>query len=335
MWKYDLDCAPAGETNMTQEAFNSVQIAHNIQSATNATATLLAQIPDLSVDDPESLVEERTATSDGRLIGQALASKLVLSGGILLVVAAILPFTTTKKTNAKPGDKGLSQSHFILTSPSQSPLAPPSSGADVAPSWNPDGNPAVAGRNPSGWPTAAGGVQPSVVVAAVAQRPGVNVAAPPWVDNVPGSVAAKSAPPVAGNNMALPNLPTQMPRANMPTEFPAGSDRTAQATTGMNRPMAIDQAGVGVQGAGAGVQGSGQTIYQADARNDARNTSPGDYPPGASAGVNPVMPDLNRELSPGGDAAAQRPLPEQQSPPPSAAQLEGNIIPIPPDQDHP
>ena len=105
MWQYDLDRAPAGETNTPQDAFNSMQSTHTTQSATNAAATLLAQIPDLSVDDPESLVEEHTAANEGRLIGQALASKLVLGGGILLVVAAILPFTMAKKTNSKPVDK--------------------------------------------------------------------------------------------------------------------------------------------------------------------------------------------------------------------------------------
>ena len=214
----------------------------------------------------------------------------------------------------------------------------------MAPSWNPDGNQAVAARNPTALPTAASGAQPSVVVAAVAARPGVNVAAPPWVDNVPGSAAARSSPPVAGNNVALPNLPAQMPRTNMPTEFPAGSDRAPQATMGMNRPMAVGQDGVGDQGPGVGVQGPGiggqgpgRTIYQADVRNDPRNTYPGDYPGGGSPGVNPVMPDLNREFSPGADGGGRRrPLPERAI---AAAELrrklEGNIIPIPPNQDHP
>ncbi len=297
-----------------------MQTTQNTHSANNATATLLAQIPDLSLDDPQSLMEEHTAAKDGRLIGQALASKLVLGGGILLVVAAILPFTVAKKTYSKPVDKGLSQSHFTLPSPAPE--------ADVAPSWNPDGNQAEAARNPTASPGAAGGAQPSVVVAAVAARPGINVAAPPWVDNVQGSAVARSSPPVAGNNVALPNLPAHMPQTNMPPQFPAGSDRTPQATMGMNRPMAVGQA-VG------GGQGAGGTIYQADARNDPRNTYPGGPPGGGSGGVNPVMPDLNRELSPGATAADGRPVPEEQSPPPASAQLEGNIVPIPPSQDHP
>jgi hypothetical protein len=255
---------------------------------------LLAQIPDLSVDDSESLLEEHAAAASGRLISQALASKLVLGGGILLVVAAILPFTMAKTTHSKPADSGLAQY--------QSTPAPD---ADVAPGWSGDGQSVADHSTTSG--------------SAVPQRSVV-------VEAVPASLGANVQAPV--------NLPAQMPQTaseprglspRLPTQGGSPGDGSRQAATGPTDPAA------------------GRPVYQADQRNDWRNTYRSDYRGSEAPGVNPVMPDLNREIAPQGPGATppppatpapSAPASEQQPPPANTARLDG-IIPIPPNQDHP
>jgi len=337
---------------MTQDSMNTAHITHFSQSSAGTPWPLLAQIPDLSVDDPESLLEEHTAAAEGRLISQSLASKFVLGGGILLVVAAILPFTMAKTTHPKPAESELSRW--------QSSPAPE---ADVAPGWS------VGGQTAADHSTATGptGPQRSVVVEAVPTGPGANVKAPAWTDNARGSLAAKSPTPAVGNNPPVPNLPTQMPQTDTAAEFPAGVDRAARAVE-MNRPMAIGQ-GPGSEPRGLAprlpapgrgpAEGyrqadtrqtgpvDGRPVYQADERNDRRNTYRGDDRGSQSPGANPLMPDPNREFAPQGPGATQpppatqapstppsTPVPEQQSPSADTARLDG-IIPIPPNQDHP
>jgi hypothetical protein len=320
-----------------------VQAAHRCRSSTGTPGTLLAQVPDLSVDELESLVEEHAAAAEGRMIGPRLASKLVVGGGVLLVVAALLPFTMTKKTAPKPLGNELTRWH-----------SSPAPEADVAPGWEGGGGQTTAENSPTGGPT---GQQRSVVVEAVSAGPGGNIHAPAWANNSPAPLAAGPSP--AANNVAVPNLPAQMLPADVPPGYPAGDPRAAQAV-GMNQPMALDKSAPagqkpGVDGTenGTGPAAARLTgpagdrpVYQADARSDPANAYRDADRGSPAPGVNPVMPDLNREFTPQGPGAPPpppttdlpppqpSPAPQQQPPPSDTAQLDP-IVPIPPTQDHP
>ena len=92
MQRHHATPASIGDISQSQGSEHAIHITHLAHSKPNGNATLLAQIPDMSFDEPDSFLEERAAAGDGRIISQALAGKLVISGGILLVLAAILPF---------------------------------------------------------------------------------------------------------------------------------------------------------------------------------------------------------------------------------------------------
>ena len=319
MSRRDASPDSAGEINMVQPSIATTQASHLAQLSARSAATLLAQIPDLDdddVDDPQSLLEEHTSGTAGRMISQSLANKLIIGGGVLLVVAAILPFTLAKKAQPKPGDGDFSQYN-----------SPPAPDADAAPSWN-DGSQVAAARDSSPMSNGPMALQPRVVIA------------------------------------ATPNLPGQMPSVDANSQFPAVADRVLPTTVGMNRPMAIGHQGPGGVATGSVqptvVQASGtdarrdadpqtdarqtappgdRPIYQADERNDQRNNyreaAQGDYR-GSQAPVSPLMPDLNRGSSPQTNGTSSPPpAPPQQSSPDGAVQLDGGIIPIPPNQDHP
>jgi hypothetical protein len=98
-----------------------VRITHLSHGSKNGHAPLLAQIPDLTENDAESMVEEQPPTADSRLISQALASKLILGGGLLLVLAAVLPFAFGKKTEPKPFDSEASAWHASPAAQSSGP----------------------------------------------------------------------------------------------------------------------------------------------------------------------------------------------------------------------
>ena len=191
--------------------------------------------------------------------------------------------------------------------------------------------------------------QPSVVVAAVAERPGVNVAAPPWVDQrpriggrrvcrCPGRQqrgVAQSADTDAANEHAhgIRRRQRSCPAGNHGNESadgrrPARRWRRRKVARGRRRPAGR----TATRTLSAGRRW--RTIYQAG-----RSQRPAQHVParprrvsagGARRGESRDA-RLEPRVSPGADAAAQRPLPEQQSPPPSSAQLEGNIIPISPE----
>jgi hypothetical protein len=83
---------------------------------------LLAQIPDLDAMVP--LAKERSSGgSDGRILSQSLSGKLVLGGGIAIVLLALAPFALLRKTQPKAGD-GLASG----TSSASAPVLPGSSG---------------------------------------------------------------------------------------------------------------------------------------------------------------------------------------------------------------
>ncbi len=327
---------------MPQDPAATVQTTPRSRSSTGTPGRLLAQLPDLSVEELETLVEEHIAASDGRMISQSLASKFVVGGGILLVVAALLPFTMARKTQPKPVGNDLARWHST-----------PVPEADVAPGWNGSSG-QTADQNSSGGPT---GPQGSIVVEAIPAGLGGNVHAPTWAEGAQGSLAAGS--PAGGNNAAAPNLPTQIPPSGVSPGFPAGGDRAAQAVEA-NRPTALSRSGSGDQRPGADGRQDGtaqaavppigpagdRPVYQADARNDPANAYRAENRNSPSPAVSPVMPDPNREVAPADPGAPPPPPPtdlsptqpsaaSQQPPPPlDTAQLDP-IVPLPSTQDHP
>ncbi len=126
MQRHHATTASIADTSRSQGSEQAVHITHLTHSKPHGNATLLAQIPDMSFDEPDSFLEERAAAGDGRIISQSLAGKLVISGGILLVLAAILPFVApAKKSDLKsaPGEPAWANAPVPDAS-----LAPPWSG---------------------------------------------------------------------------------------------------------------------------------------------------------------------------------------------------------------
>ena len=265
---------------MPQDSAATVQTAPRSRSSTGTPGTLLAQLPDLSVEELETLVEEHIAASDGRMISQSLASKFVVGGGILLVVAALLPFTMARKTQPKPVGNDLARWHST-----------PAPEADVAPGWNGGGGQTAGENSPAGGPTGPPG---STVVEAIPAGLGGNVHAPTWAEGAQGSLAAEAPP--GGNNAAATNLPTQIPPSGVSPGFPAGGDRTAQ-TVEANRPTALGKSGSGDQ----------RPVYQADARNDPANAYRAENRNSPSPAVSPLVPDPNREVAPADPGTRRHP----------------------------
>jgi hypothetical protein len=305
MLQQNQSCIPVGAAANMLDSAAAPQATHHLHSSAYTTVPLLAQIPDLSEDDPEILLEERMPSSQNRLISQSLASKLVLGGGILLVIAAILPFMFNKKPETKPAADEWSQWR---------PAAPAAS-APVAPAWN---GPTGQAASPS--------VPTSVVVSPLRTGPGANVKAPALTGNVPEQIVAKAAALITKNEPPLPNMPAKMPEPSQIADRFLNDRQPAAATqVGTNRPMAISDQRVYQADARADNRGDYRNDtraadYRNDTRADYRNDNAADYRTdyrnGGPAPVNPVMPDLNRELSP-------------QGPQSGVAQFQGTIVPPP------
>ena len=81
---------------------------------------------------------------------------------------------------------------------------------------------------------------------------------------------------------------------NLPSNRAADS-RGAPPTVQFNRPMALgDRPAVPAAYGVVPVAGNGR-LDQADTRNDYRRDYRSNYPPAGTPGMNPLMPDLNRE----------------------------------------
>jgi hypothetical protein len=71
---------------------------------TAVEANVLARFPEVAAAEPTAEGKDCPASPPGRLISQRLSAKLLLGGGLLLVLAAIVPFLFSKKDDAKPGN---------------------------------------------------------------------------------------------------------------------------------------------------------------------------------------------------------------------------------------
>jgi len=77
---------------------------------------VLARLPDVGRLESNREPNVRAARSDGRILSPGLATKLLVGGGLLLVLAAIVPFVFNNKNEPKPG-------------------TPPAPNAEEAPMW--------------------------------------------------------------------------------------------------------------------------------------------------------------------------------------------------------
>ena len=77
-------------------------VAGVVPAATTSPAetrpSVLAQVPDIDPLEaaPPQPVSRKSRGGDGRIISQSLAKKLLIGGGVLLVLAAIVPFLLRK-----------------------------------------------------------------------------------------------------------------------------------------------------------------------------------------------------------------------------------------------
>ena len=64
---------------------------------------VLARLPDLDAVEPGEESAAKRGRFDGRILSHALSTKLLLGGGVLLVLAAIFPFVFNNNRDPKPG----------------------------------------------------------------------------------------------------------------------------------------------------------------------------------------------------------------------------------------
>ena len=119
-----LQEAPAAEA---AEAFSAV----TGPDTAPAQPGVLARLPDVGGVESNREPTARAARSDGRILSPGLATKLLLGGGLLLVLAAIFPFVFSNKNEPKPG-------------------TPPAPNAEEAPMWK-----GASGKTPNTLPASA------------------------------------------------------------------------------------------------------------------------------------------------------------------------------------
>ena len=154
---------------------------------------VLARMPDLDAAEPNAEAGKSGSRWDGRMISQRLSMKLLVGGGLVLVLAAIAPFVLSNKGN-RNRDDGLPDWHQGMPAPH----------SEEAPVWSP----ATVQTPPQ---TPAGGPPPSPQVASPQPPPIV----PPQLPKVPGR------PNLAPRPAAYANQPrTIEDRGGSPTDHP-------------------------------------------------------------------------------------------------------------------
>ncbi len=111
---------------------------------TETPPQVLARVPDLDAAEPAPPADPKPARRDGRMISQALSTKLLVGGGVLLVLAAIVPLMLGNRGSPKPDEQKL---------PAWHPGAP-APDAELAPTWN--------GGPTTGMPDSTGSTSPAL-----------------------------------------------------------------------------------------------------------------------------------------------------------------------------
>lgn len=255
---------------------------------------LLAQIPDLDEDVTE---DDEDDPSAGRLISQSLSNKLVLGGGILLVVAAILPFTFGKKASVKPVANELPNWH--------SDGAVPGSGTVVPISGSPSGVPGAVSAPAAGATyEASQGTPPARAFLAPQPQVGTNrpmaLGDPAWPPSAP-----------AAANRAQPDV-----REGHPADYRVSDPSEFRRNEGNSKPpqYEADRRGDPANDYRSSYRNDSRTDYRNDSRTDHRN----DYPGTGSLQGNPLMPSAGGGMS---STSVQDP----QASEPGVARFEGTI----------
>lgn len=161
----------------------------------DTTTQVLAKVPHLPQSDGEADFDRSKPRADGRLISQRLSAKLLLAGGVVVVLAAILPFTLNKMRGSGSGQEGQS--------------------------WRPDNPAPDAAEAPpwSGSSPQANMVQPiapNAAIAPLATQPSLGWSSGDLPQNLgassPSSSAGSAVPPGFGN------VPATTPQANLPSQ---------------------------------------------------------------------------------------------------------------------
>ncbi len=167
--------------------------AESAPHTTLPEAPVVARIPDVGSSSPGGETRRLRSGSNGRVVSQGLSTQLVVGGGVLLILAAVVPLLWNRNSEPKPG-----------TSPAPD--------ADVAPPFDPQAiQSSVAGTvtpSPSYQPDPS--FQPNLPPALGFAAPGFSA---PGITQVPsGGVPGMT--PVAGGAMggrAVPNSPYGRP----------------------------------------------------------------------------------------------------------------------------
>ena len=255
--------------------------------------SLLAQIPDL---DAEIADDEAEDPNEGRIISQSLSNKLVLGGGFLLVVAAILPFTMGKKAAVKPV-------------------------ANELPAWHSEGAAPVNGAVPIsgpqlGAPGAVSAPAPGTTYEASQATPPTRAYLAPQPQVGTNRPMALGDPAWPQSAQAEANRAQSDPRQGHPADYRVGDPPQTRRNDGGPDPQnyQADRRNDPANDYRSSYRDDSRSDYRNDSRSDYRN----DYPGTGSLQGNPLMPSTGPGASP---ASVQDP----QASEPGVARFEGTI----------
>jgi len=80
---------------------------HDKTNEASATTDVLARIPDVDAVDTIPIGPAQASGGRQRLVSETLSARLLLAGGVVLLLAAVVPFLLGKKENPKPSDESL------------------------------------------------------------------------------------------------------------------------------------------------------------------------------------------------------------------------------------
>jgi hypothetical protein len=270
---------------------------------------VLACIPDLDAGDSGISLDDEPCRSDGRILSQNLSNKLVIGGGILLVLAAILPFAMNKNGTPKPGGSEPPAASQPTAALPGAAVVPNMGIAQGMGAQSPSGSalPGMGSHYESAranTPTAPSYLQPQPPPQVGANRP-MSIGDPPW--HPQGPAEAARVPDVGPGNRGneTPDYRRDDPADHRPS-FPSDYRRNDR---GADRPeyQADRRTGAGAE----------PRVYPRTDRYENRYDNRYDYPGAGASQGNPLMP------SPQGRVA---PPPVDSSPPqPGVARLQGTI----------
>lgn len=121
MDQHGSDCAWApAEVALREAPVNLAAEPSSVAAEPGAALSrpvVLARLPDLGVVEPGEESAAKRGRFDGRILSHGLSTKLLVGGGVLLVLAAVFPFVFNNNGAPKPGE-------------------PPAPDAKEAPIWN-------------------------------------------------------------------------------------------------------------------------------------------------------------------------------------------------------